>query len=119
MKTIEYFEELDKKLDDRKYLRSHVGEYVAVKNYRESIRMGADDFEVSDPPYNEEDTVLFLETLKAAGVTDFCYIAKTTLTIDFLYICNNNGFYISGIGTVHRNNDIFGEEEIKGIWVGC
>ena len=117
MKNIEYLEELDKKLDDRKCIKSHVGEYVAVKNYKESIRLGAEDFEVSDPPYNEDDTKQFLITLNTSGVKRFCYTSKTTITIDFLHLCNLMGWKTIYIGMLHRNNDIFGEEEKKGIWV--
>jgi len=117
MKNIKYLEELDRKLDDRKYIKSHVGEYVAVKNYKESIRLGAEEFEVSDPPYNEDDTKQFLITLNTSGVKKFCYTGKTTITIDFLHLCNLMGWKTIYTGMLRRNNDIFGEEEKKGIWV--
>lgn len=117
MKTIKYLEELDKKLEDRKYIRTHVGEYVAVKNYKESIRMGSEEFQVSDPPYNEEDVGAFLSTLEASGIHRFCYTSKNTLTIDFLHACDIHGWSNIHIGLLHRSNDIFGEEDIKGIWV--
>lgn len=117
MKNIQYFEDFGKHEFDRGWVRNNVGKYVAYKNYKESIRMGSDDYELSDPPYNEEDTKMFLETLVEAGIERFCYTAKTTLTIEFLHVCKNCGWNIIEIGTIHRVNDVFGEEDIQGIWV--
>ena len=113
----EYFEKLGTQVEDRKWFRNNVGKYVAYKNYQGSIRMGAEEYELSDPPYNEEDTVMFLDALKEAGIERFCYTAKTTITIDFLYICKENGWCVVEVGNLHRVNDVFGEEEIRGIWV--
>jgi hypothetical protein len=117
MKTIEYFENLNNVMEDRKYIRQNVGQYVAYKNYKESVRLGADEFEVSDPPYNEEDTKEFIKTLEAAGVTRFFFTAKTTITIDFLTVCSELWWHNIHMGYMHRSNEILGEELIKGIWV--
>ena len=76
MKNIQYFEDLGKHEYDRGWVRNNVGKYVAYKNYKESIRIGSDDYELSDPPYNEEDTKMFLETLIEAGIKRFCYTAN-------------------------------------------
>lgn len=117
MKTIEYFENLNNVMEDRKYIRQNVGQYVAYKNYKESVRLGAEEYECSDPPYNEEDTKMFLETLTKVGIDGFYYTAKTTNTIEFLYICKKCGWYVIAVENLYRNNDIFGEEEKQGIWI--
>lgn len=117
MKNIEYFQKLGTQVEDRKWVRKNVGKYVSYKNYQESIRMGAEEYELSDPPYNEEDTVMFLDALKEAGIERFCYTAKTTITMDFLYTCKENGWCVVEVGNLRRVNDVFGEEEIRGIWV--
>ena len=117
MKNIQYFDDLGKHEYDRGWVRNNVGKYVAYKNYKESIRMGSDDYELSDPPYNEEDTKMFIETLVEANIKRFCYTAKTTLTIEFLHVCKNCGLNTIEIGTIHRVNDVFGEENIHGIWI--
>ena len=105
---IEYFENLNNVMKDRKYVRQNVGQYVAYKNYKESVRLGADEFEVSDPPYNEEDTKEFIKTLEAAGVTRFFFTAKTTITIDFLTVCAELWWYNIHTGYMHRSNEISG-----------
>jgi hypothetical protein len=119
MKIIEikYFENLREVMKDPKYRRSHIGVYVAYKNYMESVRLGAEEFEVSDPPYNEEDMREFIKTLEAAGVHRFCYTSKNTITIDFLHVCTDMWWQNIHVGSIHRTNEIFGEEDVKGIWV--
>jgi hypothetical protein len=117
MKNIEYFENLKEVMKDRNYVKQHVGQYVAFKNYEESIRLGSEEFEVSDPPYNEEDTKEFIKTLEDAYVERFCYTAKTTLTIEFLHRCSDMFWQNIHIGSIHRSNEIFGEEDINGIWI--
>lgn len=117
MKTIEYFENLKESMKDPKYRKCNVGLYVAYKNYMESVRLGAEEFEVSDPPYNEEDMREFLKTLEVAGVDRFCYTAKNTITIDFLHVCTDMWWLNIHVGSIHRVNEIFGEEDVKGIWI--
>lgn len=117
MKTIEYFENLNNVMEDRKYVRQNVGQYVAYKNYKESIRLGSEEFQVSDPPYNKEDTEEFIKVLEEAGIHRFCFTAKTTVTIEFLTVCSNKWWNNIHMGSIHRTNEIFGEEDINGIWV--
>lgn len=117
MKTIEYFENLNDVMKDRKYIKTHVGEYVAYKNYKESVRLGAEEYECSDPPYNEEDTKMFLETLAKANIGGFCYTAKITNTIEFLFICKKYGWFVYAVESLYRHNDIFGEEARQAIWI--
>lgn len=127
MEKIEYFENiLNLMIEDKNYRKHHIGECVAAHNYMETLESGFTYFNVSDPPVNEDHVEDFLKALEEAGVECFCFTARTTMTIDFLHMCEKFGWNNIRLGFITRltklSEDDFAEveyvESVSGIVVG-